>query len=57
MRGVRFTVVASLYLLFVSLSRFNNFSDEGVRWGRTLNGGRTRRGSRVYPTEWSTYRL
>ncbi|RYQ82600.1 hypothetical protein Ahy_B10g101183 isoform A [Arachis hypogaea] len=28
MRGVRFTVVASLYLLFVSLSRFNNFSDE-----------------------------
>ncbi|KAL4275406.1 hypothetical protein AHAS_Ahas20G0104000 [Arachis hypogaea] len=36
--------------------RFNNFLDEGVRWGGTLNGGRTGRGSRVYPTEWSTYR-
>ncbi|QHN81488.1 uncharacterized protein DS421_20g687310 [Arachis hypogaea] len=35
---------------------FNNFLDEGVRWGGTLNGGRTGRGSRVYPTEWSTYR-
>ncbi|KAL4392993.1 hypothetical protein AHAS_Ahas02G0007500 [Arachis hypogaea] len=37
--------------------RFNNFPDEGVRWGETLNGGWTGRGSRVYPIEWSTYRV
>ncbi|RYQ89036.1 hypothetical protein Ahy_B09g095892 [Arachis hypogaea] len=42
---------------FLSLSEFNNFPDEGVRWGGTLNGGWTGRGSRVYPIEWSTYRV
>ncbi|KAL4381361.1 hypothetical protein AHAS_Ahas04G0125800 [Arachis hypogaea] len=37
--------------------RFNNFPDEGVRWGGTLNGGWTGRGNRVYPIEWSTYKI
>ncbi|KAL4288041.1 hypothetical protein AHAS_Ahas19G0246500 [Arachis hypogaea] len=37
--------------------RFNNFLDKGVRWGETLNGGWTGRGSRVYPIEWSTYKV
>ncbi|KAL4276005.1 hypothetical protein AHAS_Ahas20G0163900 [Arachis hypogaea] len=35
---------------------FNNFPDEGVRWSRTLNGGWTGKGSRVYPIEWSMYK-
>ncbi|RYR16479.1 hypothetical protein Ahy_B04g073508 [Arachis hypogaea] len=36
--------------------KFNNFPDEGVRWGGTLNKGCTGRGSRVYPIKWSTYK-
>ncbi|KAL4365348.1 hypothetical protein AHAS_Ahas07G0097100 [Arachis hypogaea] len=36
--------------------RINNFSDEGLCWGGTINGGWTGSRSRVYPTKWSTYR-
>ncbi|QHO06834.1 uncharacterized protein DS421_14g458260 [Arachis hypogaea] len=52
--------LASHPFLFVPLCNgghwFNNFPDEGIRWGGTLNGGWTGRGSRVYPIEWSTYK-
>ncbi|RYQ79344.1 hypothetical protein Ahy_Scaffold6g108073 [Arachis hypogaea] len=37
--------------------RFNNFPDEGVRWGGTFNRGWTGRGNIVYPIEWSTYKI
>ena len=46
-----------LCLFFLSLSGFNNFPDEGLRWGRTLNGGQTGRRSKVYPTKWSMYKV
>ncbi|KAL4374002.1 hypothetical protein AHAS_Ahas05G0138200, partial [Arachis hypogaea] len=36
--------------------KINNFSDEGLRWGGTLNGRWAGKRSRVYPIEWSTYR-
>ncbi|KAL4293208.1 hypothetical protein AHAS_Ahas18G0105100 [Arachis hypogaea] len=36
--------------------RINNFSDEGLCWGGTLNGGWPGSRSRVYPTKWLTYK-
>ncbi|RYR48787.1 hypothetical protein Ahy_A07g034864 isoform B [Arachis hypogaea] len=45
-----------VYMKGVRFSGINNFLDEGLCWGGTLNGGWRGRRSRVYHAEWSTYR-